>query len=91
MTAEDGYWAREKMTLFNSCYRASNQSEFLAANDGNSIQISLSKREFIGSLIRKRFWGKAEWNELLQETGPHKLEPELTANGSIPYFSLFSD
>lgn len=75
------------MTLFNSCYRVSNQSVFLAANDGNWTQVSLSKREFIGSLIRIRYWEKAEWNELLQEPGPHKLEPECNANGPWPCFS----
>lgn len=88
MTAEDGYWARMKRWLYLIAVTGFQTSQsFLAANDGNWTQVSLSKREFIGSLIRKRYWGKAEWNELLQGPGPHKLEPEYDANGPWPCFS----
>lgn len=62
------------MRLFNSDYRASGIPSFWLLV--METRISFGKKEFIGSFIRKRYLGKAEGNELLQEPGPHKLEPE---------------
>lgn len=65
LTAEDGDWARMRRWVYLIAITGFQigQSSWLQMME--TTQISWRRRNFIGPLIRKRCWGKAEWKEFL--------------------------